>query len=240
MTFFSIIWQNIRFRWWKDSRSRKGTINLSSLKGNEWLRLLAGETILHAYTGWCPSCRSLWPYAGDRCGDCKVPIVKFDSTFWESVGKKILQALRKDRKLLGEAKAERENLYKSRSAPAFPPELGWLTELWNRPAPPAHRPFDQRQHYDLASALAETKDFGLSDDELLDLLSVTEIPNGPFRLNGKPFGGLPGEILRQIRDRFLRRFGASGLVREEWWRSVRWAHRQQMVPMARLHGERPK
>jgi hypothetical protein len=106
--------------------------------------------------------------------------------------------------------------------------------LWTRPARPAHRPFDPRHHYDLASALPETKDFGLSDDELLDLLSASEIPNGPFRLNGKPFGGLPGEALRQLRDRFLSQFGASGWSREEWWRSVQWAHHQQMAPMARL------
>jgi hypothetical protein len=239
MTSFSMM-RNIRFRWWKHPRSRKGAINLVRLKGHEWLRLLAGETILRAYTGWCPSCGSLWAYSGDRCGDCAAPILKFDSMFWNNVGKKILHALRKDRKLLGEVKADRENLYKSASAPSFPPELGWLTELWNRSACPAHRPFDPQHHYDLASALAETRDFGLSDDELLDLLSATEIPDGSFRLNEKPFGGLPGEALRQLRDRFLSQFGASGWSREEWWRSLRWAHRQQMTPMARLHGERPR
>ena len=123
----------------------------------------------------------------------------------------------------------------------FPSQLDWLRAMWTKGSRPASRPFNLRRHYELANSLHDLGGLGLSEDKVLDLLSVSKIPDGKFRLNEKGlFSKLQGQFLRTIRDLLLNHFGTKRLHREELWRTKQWVKRQRLTPLARLRGERPR
>ena len=95
-------------------------IDLRILSGEEWLRLLTGETNMAAFVGWCAICRTGECYQ-EACQRCGAALVKFDEQFWSQIGRKIRRAMHKDRALLSRVKSERESLYGTQHKPIFPP-----------------------------------------------------------------------------------------------------------------------
>ena len=156
------------------------SVDILKLSGAEWVRLLASEFIVSSLVGWCQTCqRTMWTYE-IQCAQCGRAPVRFDDAFWIRIGARIKKAMRKDRQLLAVVKAEWEDLYSCRRTPLFPPQLDWLGALWTNASHPASRPFNLRRHYEVANSLHDLGGLGLSEDKVLDLLSASKIPDGPF------------------------------------------------------------
>ncbi len=86
-------------------RQLRDFVQLLKLNGSQWLRLLASETNLASFAGWCEQCGA-GERAGEVCRWCGARLVQFDDKFWDRVGKKIRQALTKDRALIRRVKAD--------------------------------------------------------------------------------------------------------------------------------------
>lgn len=210
------------------------------LSGEEWLRLVTGETSMVAFLGWCTRCRDgeCVQETCQRCGDL---LLKFDEQFWAQIGSKIRRGLRKDRTLLSRVKSERESLYGTKLKLRFPPQLEWLLELWEQAPAPHHQAFAPKVHYQVANWAESLQRMGLSHEEIIEVFSMKDFPNGQVRRNGKDYAEIPGEDLRRLGKEFRRAVGfipGSATDLSELWRTRRWVARQRTVPMARLKGER--
>ena len=214
-------------------------IDLHPLSGEEWLRLLV-ETNMEALAGWCARCRVGECYR-EKCQWCGAALVKLDEQFWFQIGRKIRWALRKDRALLSRVKSERDNHYSTTHPPRFPSPLVWLQELWEKAPPPPHQPFAPQMHYQVANWVESLRQFGLSNEEAMEVLGQDDFPNGKFERQGKDFAEIPGEVLRKLGKAFLLTVGSvpcSVKSLSEMGRTLKWVNRQRTVPMARLRGER--
>jgi hypothetical protein len=215
-------------------------IDLHTLSGVEWLRLLTGETNLAGLVGWCARCRS-GTCREDTCPRCGMELLIFDEQFWSQIGHKIRRALQKDRTLLFRVKSDRENLYGTKHKPIFPASLEWLLKLWEQTSRPPHQPFKPRVHYLVANWIASLRQLGLSKEEIIEVLNKDDFPNGQFERQGKDYAKIPGEELRKLGETFRQVVGdVPSSVRDlsEMWRTMQWVDRQRSVPMARLRGER--
>lgn len=215
-------------------------IDLYPLSGEEWLRLLSGETNMAALVGWCVSCRAGECYQ-EACQRCGAALVKFDARFWSQIGRKIRRSMRKDRALLSRVKSERESLYGTQLKPNFPPGLEWLFDSWEQAPRPPHQPFDPKVHYLVANRIASLRSSGLSKGEIIEVLSTADFPDGLVERQGKDYAKIPGEDLCKLGEDFRRaveHIPGSVLDLSEMWRTMTWVDRQRTVPMARLQGER--
>jgi hypothetical protein len=215
-------------------------IDVRRLSGEAWLRLLTGETNVAAFTGWCVRCRT-GKCRETTCLHCGEALLLFDEPFWVQIGHKIRLALQKDRTLLSRVKSERESLYGIRDQPMFPGSLGWLFKSWEQAPRPPHQPFDPKAHYFAANCIESLQRLGLSKEEIIDVLSTAEFPNGQFERQGKDYAKIPGEELRTLGEGIRRAVGGipgSALDLSEMGRTMAWVDRQRTVPMARLKGER--
>lgn len=215
-------------------------IDLRPLAGEEWLRLLSGGTNMAALVGWCVSCR-VGECSQQTCQWCGAALVKFDDQFWSQIGRKIRRAMQKDRALLSRVKSERESLYGTKRKPTFLPPLDWLNTLWEQASQPPYRSFDPQIHYEVANWVESLRRLGLSKEEIIDVLSTGDFPNGQVKREGKDYAKIPGEDLRRLGEDFRRAVGyvpGSALDLSEMWRTMTWVDRQRTVPMARLKGER--
>jgi hypothetical protein len=95
-------------------------IDIRRLSGEQWLRLLTGETNMAAFVGWCVSCRTA-KCCEKTCRQCGAECLLFDEEFWSQIGGKIQRALQKNRTLLSQVKSERESLYGTRCTPGASP-----------------------------------------------------------------------------------------------------------------------
>jgi len=215
-------------------------IDIRRLSGEEWLRLLTGETNMAALTGWCVRCRTGKCHE-TTCFHCGAEIVLFDEQFWHQIGRKIQRVLQKDRTFLSQVKSERESLYGTKHKPTFPPGLEWLFNSWEQAVRPPHQPFDPKVHYLVANRIASLRSLGLSKGEIIEVLSTANFPDGPVERQGKNYAKIPGEDLRKLGEDFRRAVEpvpGSVLDLSEMWRTMTWVDRQRTVPMARLRGER--
>ena len=215
-------------------------IDLDTLSGEEWLRLLTGDTNMTAFVGWCENCRVGECYQ-ETCQRCGKVLAIFNEEFWSQIGSKIRRALQKNRTLLSRIKSERESLYGAKHKPTFPPPLEWLLTLWDQAPAPPHQPFAPDVHYQVANWIESLRRLGLSKEEIIEVLSKDNFPDGQFERNGKDYAKIPGEELRKLGEEFRRAVGyVPGSARDlsEIWRTLKWVERQRTVPMARLKGER--
>ena len=215
-------------------------IDLRTLSGEEWLRLLTGETNMAAFVGWCASCRVGECY-GETCRRCGAALTLFNEPFWSQIGRKIRRALQKNRTLLSRIKSDRESLYGTKHQPTFPAPLEWLHISWEQTSHPPHQPFAPQVHYRVANWTNSLRRVGLSKEEITEVLSTDDFPDGPFERQGKDYANIPGEGLRKLGAEFRRAAGSiPGSVNDpsEMWRTIQWVDRQRTVPMARLKGER--
>ena len=215
-------------------------VQLLKLDGKQWLRLLASETNLASFAGWCEQCG-----AGERTGDicrwCGARILKFDDKFWGRVGKKIRRALSKDRGLIRRVKAEWENLNGDQRKPSFPGQLEWVAKVWEEAPKPANRPFSPKLHYQVANWVSSLQRLGLSKEEIVDIMAGGDFLDGPVKSGRKDYANIPGEELRKLHDAFRKIVGyvpGNVLNLEEIWRTTKWVGHQRQDPMARLIGER--
>jgi four helix bundle protein len=104
-------------------------IDVRRLTGEQWLRLLTGETNMGGFVGWCTKCRT-GKCRETTCLHCGTALLLFDEPFWCRTGHKIRVALQKDRTLLARVKSERESLYRHRCHPMLPAPLEWLLKAW--------------------------------------------------------------------------------------------------------------
>jgi hypothetical protein len=214
-------------------------IDVCRLSGEEWLRLLTGETNMAAFTGWCVRCRT-GKCRETTCLHCGEALLLFDEQFWFQIGHKIRLALQKDRTLLSRVKSERESLYGTRHQPMFPGSLEWLFKSWEKALRSPYQPFDPKAHYLAANCIESLQRLDLSKEEIIDVLSTTEFPNGQFERQGKDYAKIPGEELRALGEGIRRAVGdipGSALDLSEMGRTMAWVDRQRAVPMARLRGE---
>jgi hypothetical protein len=93
-------------------------VDVVRLSGDEWLRLLTGETNITAFVGWCTNCRTGKCFE-KTCLHCGAELLLFDDQFWCRAGHKIRLAIQKDRTLLAEVKSDRESLYGTKYVPTF-------------------------------------------------------------------------------------------------------------------------
>jgi DNA-binding transcriptional MerR regulator len=215
-------------------------IDVRRLSGEQWLRLLTGETNMAALVGWCASCRT-GKCRETTCLHCGAALLLFDEPFWCQTGHKIRLALQKDRTLLSRVKSERENLYGTRCQPMFPVSLEWVLKSWEQTPRPPHRSFDLNAHYLAANSIESLRRLGLSKEEIIDVLSTGDFPNGQVERQGKDYAKIPGEELRKLGEEFRRAVEdvpGSALDLSEMRRTMAWVDRQRAVPMARLKGER--
>src|SRR5690242_7304556 len=124
-------------------------IGVRRLSGEEWIRLLTGETNMGAFVGWCERCRT-GKCREKTCHHCGAKLLLFDEQFWARIGRKIRRVLQKDKALLSRVKSEWESLYGMKHKPTFPPPLEWLHTLWEQTSPPPHSPFAPQVHYQVA------------------------------------------------------------------------------------------
>ena len=216
-----------------------GGIDLPTLSGEEWLRLVV-ETNMDVLAGWCPRCRA-GECDREKCQRCGAALVKFDEPFWCQIGRKIRRAMHKDRALLSRVKSDRESLYGTQHKPTFPTQLKWLFNSWEQAPRPPHQSFNPKVHYLVANRIASLQKLGLSKEEIIEVLSTADFPDGPVERQGKNFAGISGEDLRKLGEDFRRAVGyvpGSVLDLSEMWRTMTWVNRQRTVPMARLRGER--
>ena len=215
-------------------------IDIRRLSGEEWLRLLSGETNMAAFVGWCAQCRT-GKCREKICHHCGAKLLLFDEEFWCQIGRKIQRALRRDSTLLSQVKCERESLYSTPNKPTFPSPLDWLSTAWEHTPRPPHHPFDPKVHYLVANWVESLRRAGLSKEEISEVLSTDDFPDGQFERKGKGYANIPGEELRKVGAEFRRAVGyipGSVLDCSEMSRTIRWVNRQRTVPMARLKGER--
>ena len=215
-------------------------IDIRRLSGDQWLRLLSGETNMAALVGWCARCRT-GKCRETTCRHCGATLLLFDDSFWCQIGQKIRLALQQDRTLLSRIKSERENLYGTRSQPSLPGSLEWLLKLWEKAPRPSHRSFDQKAHYLAANCIESLQRLRLSKSEIVDVLSTVAFPKGQFEWQGKDFAKIRGEDLRIMGEGIRGAVGdipGSALDMSEMARTKAWVDRQRSVPMARLRGER--
>lgn len=215
-------------------------IDVRRLTGEQWLRLLTGETNMGGFVGWCANCRT-GKCRETTCLQCGAALLLFDEPFWCRTGHKVRLALQKDRTLLSRVKSERESLYRNRCQPMFPASLEWLLKAWEQAPRPPHRSFDPHAHYLATNSIGSLRRLGLSKEESIDVLSTDDFPDGQFERQGKDYAGIPGEDLRKLGEEFRRAVGdvpGSALDLGEMGRSMAWVDRQRAVPMARLNGER--
>ena len=165
----------------------------------------------------------------------------FDEQFWHQIGRKIQRVLLIDRTLLSQVKSERESLYGLNHKPTFPPPLQWLLQLWEQAPRPPHRSFNPKLHYDAANWIDSLRRLGLSKEEIIEVLSKDDFPDGQFERQGKDYAKIPGKDLRKLHEKFRQVIGdvpGAALNLSEMWRATKWVDRQRTVPMARLRGER--
>lgn len=215
-------------------------INLRTLSGEEWLRLLTGETNMAAFVGWCAKCRVGECYR-ETCQRCGAALFKFDEQSWSQIGRKIRRALQHDRTLLSRVKSERESLYGTNHKPIFPSPLEWLHRLWERTSPPPHSPFAPQVHYQVANWIESLRRLGLSKLEIIEVLGDSDLPDGLNVGERQDYAKLSHADLLMLRNKFRQAVGRlPGSVKDlpEMWRTIKWVDRQRTVPMARLKGER--
>ena len=215
-------------------------IDVVRLSGDEWLRLLTGETNITAFVGWCTNCRT-GKCLEKICLHCGAELLLFDEPFWCQTGHKIRLAIQKDRTLLSEVKSDRESLYGTKYVPKFPASLKWLLESWEQAPRPPHRSFDPKAHYLAANSIESLRRLGLSKEEIIDVLSTGDFPKGQVERQGKDYAKIPGEALRSLGEGIREAVGdipGSALDLSEMGRTMAWVDRQRTVPMARLQGER--
>ena len=215
-------------------------IDIHKLSGEEWLRLLTGETNIAALVGWCASCRVGESYK-ESCQRCGAVLLRFDEEFWSQIGSKIRRALQKDRSLFSRVKSERENLYGTKFPPTFPPSLQWLRRVWEQEGSPPHQPFVPKVHYEVANWVESLKRMGLSKEEIIEALGESELLDSPNREKRKDYAKLSKADLLHLRMKFRQSVGGlPGSVKglPEMWRTTTWVDRQRTTPMARLRGER--
>ena len=215
-------------------------IDTRTLSGEEWLRLLTGETNMVALIGWCGHCRVGECYQ-ETCSRCGEALILFDEPFWTQIGSRIRRTLQKNRTLLSRIKSDRQNLYRTESQPTFPAPLDWLRILWEKTSPPPHQPFALHVHYQVANRVGSLRRLGLSKGEIINVLGDSELPAGRNTGNRQEYAKLPHADLITLRKEFRQAVGSlPGSVDDlsEMGRTIRWVDRQRTVPMARLRGER--
>jgi len=215
-------------------------IDVRRLSGDEWLRLLSGETNMAAFVGWCARCRT-GKCRETTCLHCGAELLLFDEQFWFQISHKIRLALQKDRTLLSEVKSDRESLYGTRHKPTFPPSLEWLLKSWEQAPRPPHRAFDPKGHYLAVNCIEPLRKLGLAKEEIIDVLNTGDFLDGQFERQGKDYAKLSGEELRKLGEEFrlaVEDVPGSALDLSEMGRTMAWVDRQRTVPMARLRGER--
>jgi hypothetical protein len=215
-------------------------IDVRQLSGEEWLRLLVGETTVAAFVGWCARCRTS-EYRAKPCNHCGGELLRFDEQFWHQISRKIQRTLQKDRTLLSRVKSERESLYGTTRTPTFPRSLEWLLKSWTEAPRPSHQPFDPQTHYLVANWISSLRRLGLSNEEIIEVFNKDDFPDDHFERQGKDYAKIPGEELRKLGKAFRQAVGdvpCSARDLSEMWRTVQWVDRQRTVPMARLRGER--
>jgi hypothetical protein len=149
--------------------------------------------------------------------------------------------MQKDKSLLSRVKSERESLYGTKHKLQFPSPLEWLHNSWAQAPRPPHHAFDPRIPYLVANWIDSLSRLGLSQAEIVDVLSTAELPDGLVKRRGKDYANLPGEDLRKLGEEFRQELGrvpSSAQDPSEMWRTIKWVDRQRAVPMARLQGER--
>ena len=215
-------------------------IDIRTLSGEEWLRLLTGETNMVAFIGWCGHCRVGECYQ-EPCSRCGEALILFDEAFWFQIGSRIRRTLQKNRVLLSRIKSDRENLYGTKYKPVFPHPLEWLHRLWEQTSPPPHQPFAPQVHYRVANWIEYLRRLGLSKDEIIEVLGDKKLPDDPIQEKRQDYAKLPHVDLLALGEEFRRAVGSlPGSVNDlsEMWRTIQWVDRQRTVPMARLKGER--
>ena len=214
-------------------------IDIRQLSGEEWLRLVAGETTVTTFAGWCARCRTP-EYSPRPCSHCGGELLLFDEQFWHQIGHKIKRTLQKDRSLLSRVKYERESLYDI--TPTFPASLEWLLKSWTQAPRPPHHPVNPRTHYLVANWVSSLRRLNLSHEEIIEVFIKDDFPDGRFERQGKDFAKIPGEDLRKLGEGFRQAVGgnipSSARDLSEMWRTIHWVDRQRNTPMARLRGQR--
>ena len=214
-----------------------GAVDIRSLSGSEWLRLLVFEANMAGITGWCLSCRGGATRQETTCGYCGNALLILDGALWSTIGEKIRRANHQQKFLMNQIKAEWENLYGTIRQPQFPAQLGWLASLWEQTGGVPHASFDVRRHYALANVLRDIRSLGLSREKLFEVLKDEELSNGRIAHNGKKTKGkFTVEFLRQMKELFIGFFGYTGHCDREWPRTIKWVDRQRDIPLARLRG----
>ena len=125
--------------------------------GEEWLRLLVHEP-LHLFPEGvhCSNCGIFIHTGGTICSRCGGECKPID---WRSVSRSIRRAMRRQRRLLANVKADYENTYSPETrilmrAPNFTGELSWLAIPWESAGRPKGRPFEVWRIYILGNLLA--------------------------------------------------------------------------------------
>lgn len=215
-------------------------IDIHRLSGEQWLRLMTGETNMAALAGWCGICRGGESHR-EVCQRCGTKLTHFNDLFWSQISSKIRRALRNNRVLLSRIKSERESLYGTMHQPTFPAPLEWLRILWEKTSAPPHQPFVPRVHYQVANWIDSLRRLGLSKGALIEVLGDADLPAGLDTGKKQDYAKLPLKDLLTIRTEFRRTVGSlPGSVNDlsEMGRTIQWVARQRTVPMARLNGER--
>src|SRR5262245_34484119 len=162
---------------------------------------------------------------------------KWMTHYWKAVAGKIHHAIRRQKFLMNQIKAERENLYRMARQPQFPSQLGWLARLWEQTRGVPHAPFDAQRHYSLTNVLRDIRALGVSKERLEGALKEEELSGIEIRRNGKNKTGRVMEaILSQVKELFVGFFEYTGNCAREWRRTMKWVDHQRDVPMARLRG----
>jgi len=204
------------------------------------LRWLVAENNWHRLAR-CRRCGAEGLLFGDgsscKCGMCLEGILEILSrAWWERASARIRQACKRDPRLLPRVRTDWETAYPPGVQPSFRAPFDWLKRLWRTGGKRPGRRFDPQTHYLLAHIVDRLRSAHVRSGTIAAILSEAD----PVKRQ-QLYDALKPEV-----HRFL------GGVRQsvaDWprtpdaadlWRSVRWAHRQWMLPGARLTGEKTR
>jgi hypothetical protein len=215
-------------------------VHIAELPAAQLVRLVVETPNIQDRLYRCAECRAeaLWLGApaedAPRCSECREPTAPLGAAWWARASDRVRAACRRDRRLLGQVKAEWRSQHGDVLLPPLAEPFAWINRLWASTRAPG-RPLDSVGHFTLAHTVGRLQSAGLSLNQIFEIARLPDLearrhaaltlPESARRFVGNDLDGILAHMPR-VSDRM------------EFNRRLRWALRQWSDAAARLRGER--
>ena len=213
---------------------------VAELSAPQLLRWLVGENNWHRLAK-CKRCgMEVIDFGDEESCQCLCSpegrCVVLGPAWWARASARIRRACQRHPRLLSLVRTDWEANHEPGTRAIFRAPFDWLKRAWASAGKRPGRRFRPVTHYMLAHIADQLVAASVRRGEIIAILTEADpVKRQEF------YDGLKPEALR-----FLAGFGKSARYwprasdTAELWRSVRWAHRQWMVPSVRVKGEKPR